>query len=113
MIKCKSRLLLVDVNSGKVVAQIGARHVEDDVVLGNNLAVNVTRDFGSTVKPLTDYGPAFQFLQNSTGRMILDEPYKYVGTNTPIYNWDRQYMGNITLRNGVGAITKCPCSEAL
>ena len=54
---------LVDVNSGKVVAQIGARHVEDDVVLGNNLAVNVTRDFGSTVKPLTDYGPAFQFLQ--------------------------------------------------
>ena len=74
---------LVDVNSGKVVAQIGARHVEDDVVLGNNLAVNVHSDFGSTVKPLTDYGPAFQFLQNSTGRMILDEPYNYVGTNTP------------------------------
>lgn len=102
---------LVDVNSGKVVAQIGARHVEDDVVLGNNLAVNVTRDFGSTVKPLTDYGPAFQFLQNSTGRMILDEPYNYVGTNTPIYNWDRQYMGNITLRTALAQSRNVPAAK--
>ncbi|WP_291292250.1 PBP1A family penicillin-binding protein [Enterococcus sp.] len=102
---------LVDVNSGKVVAQIGARHVADDVVLGNNLAVNVTRDFGSTVKPLTDYGPAFQFLQNSTGRMILDEPYNYVGTNTPIYNWDRQYMGNITLRTALAQSRNVPAAK--
>jgi penicillin-binding protein 1A len=102
---------LVDVNSGKVVAQIGARKVEDGVVLGNNLAVNVTRDFGSTVKPLTDYGPAFQFLQNSTGRMILDEPYKYVGTNTPIYNWDRQYMGNITLRKALEQSRNVPAAK--
>lgn len=97
---------LVDVNTGKVTAQIGARNVDD--VLANNLAVNVARDFGSTVKPITDYGPAFQFLQDSTGRMILDEPYTYKGTNIPVYNWDRQYMGNITLRTALAESRNVP-----
>lgn len=97
---------LVDVNTGKVTAQIGARNVDD--VLANNLAVNVARDFGSTVKPITDYGPAFQFLQDSTGRMILDEPYTYKGTDIPVYNWDRQYMGNITLRTALAESRNVP-----
>lgn len=97
---------LVDVNTGKVTAQIGARNVDD--VLANNLAVNVARDFGSTVKPITDYGPAFQFLQDSTGRIILDEPYTYKGTDIPVYNWDRQYMGNITLRTALAESRNVP-----
>lgn len=97
---------LVDVNTGKVTAQIGARNVDD--VLANNLAVNVARDFGSTVKPITDYGPAFQFLQDSTGRMILDEPYTYKGTDIPVFNWDRQYMGNITLRTALAESRNVP-----
>ncbi|WP_312541090.1 PBP1A family penicillin-binding protein [Enterococcus sp.] len=100
---------LIDVNTGKVTAQIGARN--NDAVLGNNLAVNVTRDFGSTVKPITDYGPAFQFLENSTGRTILDEPYNYVGTDIPIYNWDRQYMGNITLRTALVQSRNVPAAK--
>ncbi|OTN76512.1 hypothetical protein A5886_001589 [Enterococcus sp. 8G7_MSG3316] len=100
---------LIDVNTGKVTAQIGARN--NDAVLGNNLAVNVTRDFGSTVKPITDYGPAFQYLENSTGRTILDEPYNYIGTDIPIYNWDRQYMGNISLRTALTQSRNVPAAK--
>lgn len=92
---------LIDTQSGKVTAQIGARNVEDNVILGQNLAVNVARDFGSTVKPITDYGPTFQYLNYSTGKTIADEPYKYVGTDISVNNWDNQYMGNITLRTAL------------
>ena len=92
---------LIDVNTGQVKAQIGGRHVADDVTLGMNLAVNTTRDFGSTMKPVTDYGPAFEYLMYSTGKTISDAPYNYEGTSTPVGNWDNQYMGAITLRQAL------------
>ncbi|OQO71363.1 penicillin-binding protein [Enterococcus villorum] len=92
---------LIDVNTGQVKAQIGGRHVADDVTLGMNLAVNTTRDFGSTMKPITDYGPTFEYLKYSTGKTISDAPYNYEGTSTPVGNWDNQYMGTITLRQAL------------
>lgn len=92
---------MVDVNTGKVLAQIGARNVPDNVVFGNNQAVSTARDFGSTVKPITDYGPAFENLNLSTAKRIDDAPYKYEGTNISVNNWDKQYMGNISLRTAL------------
>ncbi|EGP5401737.1 PBP1A family penicillin-binding protein [Enterococcus faecium] len=92
---------LIDTNNGKVKAQIGGRHIAEDVTLGNNLAVNTSRDFGSTMKPVTDYGPAFEYLKYSTGKTITDAPYNYEGTSTPVGNWDNQYMGTITLRQAL------------
>ncbi|MDQ8280116.1 PBP1A family penicillin-binding protein [Enterococcus faecium] len=92
---------LIDTNTGKVKAQIGGRHIAEDVTLGNNLAVNTSRDFGSTLKPVTDYGPAFEYLKYSTGKTITDAPYNYEGTSTPVGNWDNQYMGTITLRQAL------------
>lgn len=92
---------MVDVNTGKVLAQIGARNVPDNVVFGNNQAVSTARDFGSTVKPITDYGPAFENLNYSTAKRIDDAPYKYEGTNISVNNWDKQYMGNISLRTAL------------
>ncbi|HAP9460767.1 TPA: PBP1A family penicillin-binding protein [Enterococcus faecium] len=92
---------LIDTNTGKVKAQIGGRHIAEDVTLGNNLAVNTSRDFGSTMKPVTDYGPVFEYLKYSTGKTITDAPYNYEGTSTPVGNWDNQYMGTITLRQAL------------
>ena len=92
---------LIYTNTGKVKAQIGGRHIAEDVTLGNNLAVNTSRDFGSTMKPVTDYGPAFEYLKYSTGKTITDAPYNYEGTSTPVGNWDNQYMGTITLRQAL------------
>lgn len=92
---------LIDTKTGQVKAQIGGRHVADDVTLGLNLAVNTSRDFGSTMKPVTDYGPAFEYLKYSTGKMITDAPYNYEGTSTPVGNWDNSYLGTITLRQAL------------
>ena len=92
---------LIDTKTGEEKAQIGGRHVADDVTLGMNLAVNTSRDFGSTMKPVTDYGPAFEYLKYSTGKMITDAPYNYEGTSTPVGNWDNSYLGTITLRQAL------------
>jgi penicillin-binding protein 1A len=56
-----------------VTAQIGGRNIADDVYLGLNRAVSTNRDFGSTVKPITDYGPAIEYKQKSTGERIVDQ----------------------------------------
>lgn len=92
---------LVDSQTGKVTAQIGGRNIPDDVYLGMNRAVNTSRDFGSTVKPITDYGPLFEYKQQSTGTYIDDAPYYYEGTKTEVKNWDLSYKGRITLRQAL------------
>lgn len=97
----QAAVTMIDVNTGQVKAQIGGRHFPEDSASNQNFAVNTMRDFGSTMKPLTDYGPAFEYLNYSTGTTIIDEPYKYVGTDTSVYNWDRSYKGTMTLRQAL------------
>lgn len=90
--------------TGAVVAQIGGRKIADNVQFGINRATNSGkngRDVGSTVKPLIDYGPAIEYLNYSTGKIIVDEPYKYPGTDISVHNYDMRYKGPITLRTAL------------
>ncbi len=90
---------IVDVSNGKVIAQLGARHQASNVSFGTNQAVETNRDWGSAMKPITDYAPAIEYgVYDSTATMVNDIPYNYPGTSTPVYNWDRAYFGNITLQ---------------
>lgn len=90
---------VVDVSNGKVIAQLGARHQASNVSFGTNQAVETNRDWGSAMKPITDYAPALEYgVYDSTATMVNDIPYNYPGTSTPVYNWDRAYFGNITLQ---------------
>ena len=89
---------IIDVTNGKVIAQLGSRHQSSNVSFGTNQAVETNRDWGSTMKPISDYAPAIEYEEyNSTGVTIPDTPYNFPGTNTQIYNWDRQYYGNISM----------------
>ena len=90
---------IVDVTNGKVLAQLGARHQSSNVSFGINQAVETNRDWGSTMKPITDYAPALEYgVYDSTATIVHDVPYNYPGTNTPVYNWDHGYFGNITIQ---------------
>lgn len=102
---------LMDVHNGKVLAQIGGRNIPDGTILGYNLAVSTSRDFGSTVKPITDYAPAFEYLKYSTGKTIVDEPYTYDGTNIQLKNWDNQYYGTMTLRKALYLSRNVPAAK--
>lgn len=105
---------VVDVSNGKVIAQLGARHQASNVSFGTNQAVETNRDWGSAMKPITDYAPALEYgVYDSTATIVHDEPYNYPGTNTPVYNWDRGYFGNITLQYALQQSRNVPAVETL
>lgn len=90
---------IVDVSNGNVIAQLGARHQASNVSFGTNQAVETNRDWGSAMKPITDYAPALEYgVYDSTASIVRDVPYNYPGTDTPLYNWDHVYFGNITIQ---------------
>ena len=93
---------IIDVSSGKVIAQLWARNQPSNVSFGINQAVETNRDFGSTMKPITDYAPAFENgVYSSTADIIVDEPYNYPGTSTPVNNWDKKYFGSLTVKSAI------------
>ena len=105
---------IVDVTNGKVIAQLGSRHQASNVSFGLNQAVETNRDWGSTMKPITDYAPALEYgVYDSTAYMLKDVPYNFPGTNDPVLNWDRSYYGNITLQYAIQQSRNVPAVETL
>ncbi|MDG8390619.1 penicillin-binding protein PBP1A [Streptococcus pneumoniae] len=105
---------IMDVTNGKVIAQLGARHQASNVSFGTNQAVETNRDWGSSMKPITDYAPALEYgVYDSTATTVHDIPYNYPGTSTPVYNWDRAYFGNITLQYALQQSRNVPAVETL
>jgi len=105
---------IIDVSNGKVIAQLGSRHQASNVSFGINQAVETNRDWGSTMKPITDYAPALEYdIYDSTAYMLKDVPYNFPGTSTPVYNWDHGYYGNITLQTAIQQSRNVPAVETL
>lgn len=105
---------IVDVSNGKVIAQLGARNQATNVSFGVNQAVETNRDFGSAMKPITDYAPALKNgIYTSTADTIVDGPYNYPGTNTPVYNYERGYFGSMTVKSAIQYSRNIPAIKAL
>lgn len=86
---------LIDVETGQVKAMGGGRHQEGQ--LSMNYATSLDRNVGSTIKPLTTYGPAIEYLQYSTYHQIVDEAFSYDGWSPR--NYDGLYKGQGSLRD--------------
>lgn len=105
---------VMDVSNGKVIAQLGARNQATNVSFGTNQAVETNRDWGSTMKPITDYAPAIEDgIYSATSATITDSPYNYPGTNTPVYNWDMRYYGTITMQYAIQESRNVPAVKSL
>lgn len=105
---------VIDVNNGKVIAQLGSRHQSSNVSFGTNQAVETNRDWGSTMKPITDYAPALEYEEyTSTAATITDAPYNFPHSSTPFYNWDRSYYGSITMTYAIQQSRNVPAVKAL
>lgn len=105
---------VVDVSNGKVVAQLGGRNQPSNISFGTNQAVETNRDFGSTMKPITDYAPAFENgIYSSTADLILDAPYNYPYTSTPINNWDKEFFGQISVKTAIQTSRNVTAVKAL
>ncbi|HZJ83348.1 MAG TPA: transglycosylase domain-containing protein [Clostridia bacterium] len=86
---------LIDVASGQVRAMVGGRHQKGQ--LSMNYATHLDRNVGSTIKPLTTYGPAIEYLKHSTYHQIVDEPFTYNGWSPR--NYDGRHRGQGSLRD--------------
>ncbi|MDF0478885.1 PBP1A family penicillin-binding protein [Vagococcus sp. PNs007] len=109
----QTAITIMNPNNGQVLAQIGGRHVPDNIQLGENFAVTAERDFGSTVKPITDYAPAIEYFGYSSAKYILDAPYTFPGTNDKVMNYDNRYRGNITMREALVDSRNVPAVKTL
>lgn len=93
----QTAMTLVDSATGKVTAIIGNRKVEGQRL--DNLAVSGKRSIGSTIKPLTTYGPAIEFLNYSTYHQVYDEKYQL--GDWPPSNYDNRFKGQMSMREAL------------
>ncbi len=104
---------VIDVTNGNVVAQLGGRK-QENIAMGTNQAVLTDRDWGSTMKPITDYAPAIENgIYQTTAASIQDSYYTWPGTNDQVYNWDRKYNGNMTIQRAIQESRNVPAIKAL
>lgn len=105
---------VIDVNNGKVIAQLGSRHQSSNVSFGTNQAVETNRDWGSSMKPITDYAPALEHEEyTSTAATTTDAPYNFPHSSTPVYNWDRSYYGSMSITYAIQQSRNVPAVKAL
>ena len=94
----QSAVTVLDTKTGAVRAINGGR--KPTTLLGYNRATSLERSTGSTIKPIIDYGPAIEYLEYSTGEPMHDVPTTFSDGNK-LENWDKTYMGDITLRRAL------------
>lgn len=100
---------IIDIKDGSVSAVGGNRKI--DRIDGLNYATDITRQIGSTAKPLYDYGPGIEYNNWSTYNILVDEPITYSDGN-PINNWNGAYEGFETMRIALKGSRNIPALKA-
>lgn len=84
--------VIVDNKTNYVTAIVGGREADDPF----NRAYLSARQPGSTIKPLIDYGPAFDTGEYYPTRMVNDHKWEKGPSNS-----GRRYFGNVTVREAL------------
>ncbi|PGM65850.1 penicillin-binding protein [Bacillus cereus] len=92
--------VFMDTQSGEVRAIGAGRKESKSTFKGHNMAVDLKRQVGSTMKPIFDYGPAIENLQWSTYHQLNDSEYTY-SNGTKIKNATNSYKGDVSLRDAL------------
>ncbi|WP_298828000.1 penicillin-binding protein 1A [uncultured Planococcus sp.] len=107
----QSAITVVDTKTGGISAVGAAREYTGDV--RHNYATAKSRQVGSIIKPLLDYGPAIEYLGWSTGQTIVDEPYSYDDGGQDVRNVDGQFLGTMTIREALYRSRNIPAIKTL
>ena len=102
--KLNCAIVVLDNKTYGVKALIGNRNHNRGVL---NYATDIKLQPGSTIKPILDYAPAFEFLSITPATIIIDEEYTY-SNGTPIKNYDNKYKGSITIREALSDSRNIP-----
>ena len=92
--------VFMDTQSGEVRAIGAGRKENKSTFKGHNMATDLKRQVGSTMKPIFDYGPAIENLQWSTYHQLNDSEYTY-SDGTKIKNATGSFKGDVSLREAL------------
>jgi penicillin-binding protein 1A len=92
--------VFLDTKTGEVRAIGSGRNDYQATFRGNNFAVDIQRQPGSTFKPIFDYGPVIENMKWSTVHQLNDHEITY-SNGQPISNWDHQYHGSLSMRTAL------------
>lgn len=99
-------------DTGRVIASGSGNRQTKIVPDGFNYTTQSMKQAGSTMKPILSYAPALEYLDVTKDSKIVDEPYKY-SDGTPVYNWDMQYKGSISLSQALASSRNIPALKLL
>lgn len=91
-------IAVVDNSSGALVAIGSGRNRQGEMQW--NYGTMINRHPGSTIKPILDYGPAFEYLNWSTYTPLFDEETPY-GNGGVMKNFHNRYEGLVTTKYGL------------
>ena len=101
--KPNASMVVINNATGAIAAMQGG-YGEKTMNLSLNRAVSTHRNPGSSIKPLLDYGPAFELGLIAPGTVVWDEP-KHLDPTRPDVDWPvnygRTYSGEITIRTAL------------
>ncbi|HDR7355269.1 TPA: PBP1A family penicillin-binding protein [Bacillus wiedmannii] len=105
--KFQGAFTFMDTKTGEVRAIGSGRGENKAVFKGHNIAIELNRSAGSTMKPIFDYAPAIEYLKWATYHQIDDSPFKY-STGQEVRNADRKHLGPITMRDALKTSRNIP-----
>lgn len=86
---------ITNTKTGEIVGIIGG--YDYDAALSSSTAYDQFKNPASIMKPLLSYPLGFEYLGYSYSHTLRDEPYVYGGTQIVVENWDKRYLGDISL----------------
>lgn len=107
--KVQTGVAVLDSETGKILAIGNGRNKSGALQLNN--ATDISRQPGSSAKPLFDYGPGIEYNDWSTYQLFDDSKYTY-SNGRSIKNWDNGYFGTITLRRALSTSRNIPALKA-
>ena len=96
----QSAMVIVDNFTGDIVAMAGGVG-EKTVADAYNRATDANRQVGSSIKPLTVYGPAFESGKITPATVVDDMPITYIDDNPYPYNDSKVYNYHRTIYQAI------------
>ena len=95
----------------EIVAVGGGK--DHSVQRGFNLATDMTKQSGSSMKPILSYLLAYEYLGLTTGSYVYDGPMSFPGTSTRVIDWNNRYRGVITVNTAISDSRNVPAVDLM
>lgn len=111
--KPQAAMVVIDNATGNIAGMAGGFGEKTSNLIWNR-AVNLTRQPGSSIKPLVVYGPALEAGVMTGATIIEDEEVFLNGPTKPWpTNYDMQYRGKVSFRNALKGSLNVPAVKIL